>query len=119
MNTQNQIKYLRALETTMKAANEGLWRVVGQQALDYKEAVNYTQAVSDAAEMLEHLEYLREEEGASVEIYCDNPEYDGPNVKVALTGSATNWSEREFGGDNMVAALRAATAWLRDHKAVV
>lgn len=57
------------------------------------------------------IELLREDEGASVTIYSDNPEFNGqPNSKIAVNADWTDWKDREFTGDTALIALRAAAA---------
>jgi|SRR5579871_688227 len=53
---------------------------------------------------------LREEEGASVTLICDNPDFIGPDAKVTCAGSWTNWEEREFTGGHVLEALKSAKA---------
>lgn len=54
---------------------------------------------------------LRRSEGASVEIFCDNP--DGP-CAIEVTDDWTSWSPRRFEGVNVLEALYAAQSAKRD-----
>lgn len=55
------------------------------------------------------VEELRANEGASVEILCDNPDFNGqPNCVVVLYDDWTHWKEQRFGADTVLEALRAA-----------
>lgn len=50
---------------------------------------------------------LREEEGDSVTILCDNP--DGPpNCAIECNGSWTGWEDKRFVGADLIEALSAA-----------
>lgn len=54
-------------------------------------------------------EQLRAGEGNSVELFCDNPDFNGqPNCAVEVVGEWTEWEQRRFTGDTMLEALRAA-----------
>jgi hypothetical protein len=55
------------------------------------------------------IEQLREPEGHSVTLVCDNPDFNGqPNAKVLVCGDWTGWEERTFTGETVLAALKAA-----------
>ncbi|PDT77253.1 hypothetical protein [Bradyrhizobium sp. C9] len=55
------------------------------------------------------VEALRADEGYSVTLICDNPDFNmGPNSAVEVCGDFTDWSERRFEGDNLTGALMAA-----------
>ncbi|RWH31606.1 hypothetical protein [Mesorhizobium sp.] len=61
---------------------------------------------------------LRAGEGSSVEILCDNPDFNGqPNNAVICCGEWTDWQEIRFTGDSIDDALGAAmvayTQWSR------
>lgn len=52
---------------------------------------------------------LRADEGDSVMILCDNPE-GHPNNAVECCGLWTEWEDRRFTGETLLAALKAAVA---------
>lgn len=52
---------------------------------------------------------LRNEEGSSVEILCENPDGEPTNV-VVVSDDWTDWEPRRFGGNTLLDALRAAVA---------
>ncbi|TIU02366.1 MAG: hypothetical protein E5W43_01080 [Mesorhizobium sp.] len=61
---------------------------------------------------------LRADEGSSVEILCDNPDFNGqPNNAVICCGDWTDWQDIRFTGDTIDDALGAAmvayTQWSR------
>lgn len=53
------------------------------------------------------INHLREEEGDSVTILCDNPE-GPPNVAIECNGAWTGWQDRRFVGADLIEALSAA-----------
>lgn len=64
------------------------------------------------------VERLRVGEGSSVEILCDNADFNGqPNNAVVCNGDWTDWQSIRFTGDTIAAALGAAmvafTQWSR------
>lgn len=66
------------------------------------------------------VEQLRAGEGSSVEILCDNPDFNGqPNNAVVCNGEWTDWQNTRFTGDTVDAALGAAmvafTQWSRNN----
>lgn len=55
------------------------------------------------------VEALRAEEGHSVTLICDNPDFNmGPNNQVECCGDYTGWHEVHFAGDTLTAALLSA-----------
>ena len=55
------------------------------------------------------IEKMRADEGSSVEILCDNPDFnEQPNNAVIASGDWTDWQEIRFTGDTIDAALGAA-----------
>ncbi len=72
---------------------------------------NYRPGCVRPAEAWRYVELLRADEGNSVEIVCDNPDFDGqPNSKVNCIGDWTGWVEQPFTGDSVLQALQAAMA---------
>ena len=56
-------------------------------------------------------EELRDGEASSVELLCDNPDFNGqPNRVVSVYGEWTKYHPKRFGGDTMLEALKAAQA---------
>lgn len=52
---------------------------------------------------------LRAEEGDSVTILCDNPDFNGqPNSAVICNGDWTNWQDKRFAADTVLDALAMA-----------
>lgn len=61
------------------------------------------------ADDFEPLNELRRDEGSSVTLLCDNPDFNGqPNNAVVCNGAWTNWEDRRFTGDTIGHAIRAA-----------
>lgn len=66
-------------------------------------------AVTLAAEAWPLIEALRGPEGHTVTLVCDNPDFGpGPNAKVIVCGDWTGWDDREYPGDTVLDALKAA-----------
>jgi len=63
-----------------------------------------------AVEFVDLVNSLRGPEGNSVTILSDNADFHGPNVAVDVCGEWTDWQERRFEGDNLLACLREAEA---------
>lgn len=62
-----------------------------------------------AAACMDRINDLRANEGASVNIPCDNP--DGPpNNAIEVCDEWTGWEPRRFEGDTLLRALNAALA---------
>ena len=63
----------------------------------------------EAAKLTEfsiRLSRLREGEGSSVTLLCDNPDFNGqPNNAIEVCGEWTNWEDRRFTGDTLHAAV--------------
>lgn len=55
------------------------------------------------------IQELRDFEGSSVGIYCDNADA-GPNCSITVTDDWTNWEEKAFFGDTVIEALERALA---------
>lgn len=63
------------------------------------------------------IEKLRADEGSTVEIACDNPDFnDRPNSLISVCGFWTEWQERKFTGDTVHACLVAAVAAMEQAK---
>ena len=55
------------------------------------------------------VEALRAEEGHSVTLFCDNPDFNlGANNAIEASGNYTGWTEQRFEGDTLTAALMVA-----------
>lgn len=62
---------------------------------------------SEQLEAWRLIEELREHEGDSVNVICDNP--DGPpNSAIECNGGWTGWSTKTFNGENVLECLRSA-----------
>lgn len=61
----------------------------------------------EAIKIVTALNYLRENEGASVFIPCDPPDF-GNEMYVIVMDDWTSWQERAFKGKNLLAALDEA-----------
>jgi len=66
------------------------------------------------------VEKLRASEGNSVEVLCDNPDFNGqPNSAVVCSGDWTDWQPARFTGDSIDEALGAAVVafnkWEREN----
>lgn len=51
---------------------------------------------------------LRADEGDTVAILCDNPDFGSPSNAVECNGAWTGYGDRRFEGDSLLAALRMA-----------
>jgi len=58
--------------------------------------------------MLKVINELREDEGSSVTILCDNPDFEGPANAVVCCGEWTKWKEARFSGETLDQALADA-----------
>lgn len=70
------------------------------------------QTIADLRAEREAIDKLRADEGSSVEIFCDNPEFGDPNNRVDCTGAWTNWKPRTFWGKSVSDCLSAALSAL-------
>lgn len=58
---------------------------------------------------IDMLNDLRRDEGDTVTLLCDNPEFNGqPNNAVECNGGWTEWQDRRFTGDTLEQAVAAA-----------
>jgi hypothetical protein len=56
-----------------------------------------------------YIDFLRADEGDSVTLLCDNPDFNGqPDCAIECKGYWTNWKDRRYTGDTLVAALELA-----------
>lgn len=84
---------------------------------------NYYQAAADEIDRLErqlqamrNIETLRAEEGDTVTILCDNPDFNGqPQNAIECNGSWTDWKDLRIAGDSVAACLSAAAERRRQH----
>lgn len=51
---------------------------------------------------------LRMNEGNSVTLICDNPDFGGPNNAIECSGDWTNWQTKRFTGDRLLTSLQSA-----------
>lgn len=55
------------------------------------------------------INYLRADEGDTVSLLCDNPDFSGqPSNAVECNGGWTDWTDKRFNGDSLFAALNNA-----------
>jgi hypothetical protein len=67
--------------------------------------------------MIEVINELRSDEGSSVTIMCDNPDFNGaPDCMVECAGEWTDWQPRRFYGDTLDQALAGALGTYRQRK---
>ena len=65
--------------------------------------------LSAAAEIARLIDVLRAGEGDSVEILCDNPDFNGqPNCAIVCCGDWTGWLHKRFAADTVLDALSMA-----------
>ena len=55
-------------------------------------------------------DYLRKDEGDSLTLVCDNPDFGGPNNRIICCGDWTKWEDRTFDGESLIDALEKAVA---------
>lgn len=61
--------------------------------------------------IVEPLNRLRANEGASVTFICDNPDFNGqPNCAIEVTDSWTDWEPRRFAAETIAECLKLAVA---------
>lgn len=60
-------------------------------------------------ELIRLIDLLRSQEGDSVTILCDNPDFNmGANNAVECNGDWTGWKDQRFEGESLLDALSAA-----------
>lgn len=60
-------------------------------------------------EIVRLINVLRADEGDSVTILCDNPDFNGqPNCAIICNGDWTDWVDRRFAADTVLDALSMA-----------
>ncbi len=68
----------------------------------------------------EPIDRLRENEGASVLICCDNPDFNGlPNCAVEITDGWTDWETLRFTGETVPEALANAEKGRKEGREVM
>ena len=72
---------------------------------DYERRIEKT---NRALRMANAIDFLRSEEGDSVTVLCDNPEFDGPHNCIETGGAWTEWVDKRFCGDTLQEALEKA-----------
>jgi hypothetical protein len=85
----------------IREAQDELERLQRQQAALRKE-------LAAAKAIVDSLNALRSEEGASVLIPCDNPDFGGPGCFVEVNSDWTEWVPIRFDGDNLRDVLAIA-----------
>jgi len=58
--------------------------------------------------IVDAIDFLRRDEGDSVEIVCDNPEFSGPSSAVIVSGEWCGYHGRRFDGESVAEALAKA-----------
>lgn len=70
--------------------------------------MSITQSSPDS-EIVRLINVLRADEGDSVEILCDNPDFNGqPNCAIVCCGDWTGWLHKRFAADTLLDALSMA-----------
>ena len=68
-----------------------------------------TERSSPDSEIVRLINVLRADEGDSVEILCDNPDFNGqPNCAIVCCGDWTGWLHKRFAADTLLDALSMA-----------
>lgn len=72
-------------------------------------------AADDALAVIAAIDYLRREEGDSVEILCDNSEAESLDEQTAVifNGEASDWQEKRFYAATWQQAVVKAYGWLQ------
>lgn len=64
---------------------------------------------ADDTALVATINYLRADEGDTVSLLCDNPDFNGqPSNAVECNGGWTDWTDKRFTGDSLFAALNNA-----------
>jgi hypothetical protein len=82
-----------------------------QHAWLYRHLVTFddtARQLRSAKEILDPLESLREPEGASVTIFCPNPDFGGAAQAIEVCDEWTDYSPKRFEGDSLADALELA-----------
>lgn len=58
--------------------------------------------------IVDNIDQLRKDEGNTILIPCDNPDWDGPACFVEVTSNWTGWQPRRFTGDTLSEAIANA-----------
>lgn len=97
------LTWMRSNPTTMLISS------VDREAIAREVLLETALQLGDALESWLLIEQLRANEGATIEICCSNPDFNGqPNEVVVITDDWTAWKPRRFGADTLLEALRAA-----------
>lgn len=65
--------------------------------------------MSNAEEIVRLIDELRADEGDSVTIMCDNPDFNGqPNCAIECCGDWTGWLHKRFAADTLLDTLSMA-----------
>ena len=66
--------------------------------------------------MIGFIDELRKEEGHTVLIASDNPDFGGAGCCVEVTGDYTDWKPKRYEGENLLHALENAVADKQNHR---
>lgn len=84
-------------------------RLMRNEKKSLKAKVTWLQAELDRLRILTTaIDALRRDEGDSVLLAADNPDFDGPNSVVSVCGAWCGFQERTFFGDSPADALAKA-----------
>lgn len=72
--------------------------------------------LNSALRMFNAVEELRINEGASITIPCDPPDFGSGQMYVTVVDEWTRWAAERFCGQNVLAALESAVAEKRSAK---
>jgi len=107
--TENQTPAPAENDTQRSAGLLSFEAELAERFADPEWVAKWNAAEDDARPFVEMLNALRAEEGDSVTLLCDNPDFNGqPNNAIECCGDWTNWQERRFTGDTLRAAVLAA-----------
>ena len=87
----------------------GITHVMNSQSGVHSAVVTLAEEVERLQKQINNLDILREEEGSSVLIPCDNPEFGGdPACYVEVAAEWTVWQSLRFPGESLAEALENA-----------
>lgn len=69
----------------------------------------------NSEKIVEYINELRANEGATVVLCCDNPDFNGmPDCIITVCDHWTGWTDKQFGGKNLEQALEKAVTQKRN-----